>query len=205
MDKLTIISGALFLAADIFAVVSLAMPDWIVSDIGGELRKDEFFFSLLFFRVRLLGSGVFWVSCLFVLLLLLSWVIGLVFGIIVEWRLSYGREFWVKACPCWEGVSFRTGDFSYNNIGFILSKWYITKLGHLIMCLKVVQFQVVTVAKVRKSELGQDTGLLMNHHGNLQILSCQSIYTVEIYWPLSPYLLPLLPQYIVAEYSLCMW
>lgn len=36
MDKLTIISGALFLAADIFAVVSLAMPDWIVSDIGGE-------------------------------------------------------------------------------------------------------------------------------------------------------------------------
>lgn len=36
MDKLTIISGALFLAADIFAVVSLAMPDWIVSDIGGK-------------------------------------------------------------------------------------------------------------------------------------------------------------------------
>lgn len=36
MDKLTIISGALFLAADIFAVVSLAMPDWIVSEIGGE-------------------------------------------------------------------------------------------------------------------------------------------------------------------------
>ncbi|ROT73337.1 putative uncharacterized protein C16orf52-like A [Penaeus vannamei] len=38
MDKLTIISGALFLAADIFAVVSLAMPDWIVSDIGGDTR-----------------------------------------------------------------------------------------------------------------------------------------------------------------------
>lgn len=50
MDKLTIISGALFLAADIFAVVSLAMPDWIVSDIGGELRKDEFFFLFIVFQ-----------------------------------------------------------------------------------------------------------------------------------------------------------
>ncbi|XP_072916226.1 uncharacterized protein C16orf52 homolog B isoform X2 [Hemitrygon akajei] len=29
MDKLTIISGCLFLAADIFAIASLANPDWI--------------------------------------------------------------------------------------------------------------------------------------------------------------------------------
>ena len=36
MDKLTVISGALFVAADVFAVVSLVMPDWIVSDIGGK-------------------------------------------------------------------------------------------------------------------------------------------------------------------------
>ncbi|KAH9498383.1 hypothetical protein Btru_008138 [Bulinus truncatus] len=36
MDKLSIISGALFFAADIFAVVSLAMPHWIVSEIGGD-------------------------------------------------------------------------------------------------------------------------------------------------------------------------
>ncbi|KAL5019354.1 hypothetical protein ScPMuIL_005076 [Solemya velum] len=36
MDKLGIISGALFFAADVFAVASLAMPDWIVSDIGGK-------------------------------------------------------------------------------------------------------------------------------------------------------------------------
>lgn len=35
MDKLSIISGALFFAADIFAVSSLAMPQWIVSDVGG--------------------------------------------------------------------------------------------------------------------------------------------------------------------------
>ena len=37
MDKLSIISGALFFAADIFAVISLAMPQWIVSDIGGKI------------------------------------------------------------------------------------------------------------------------------------------------------------------------
>uniref|UniRef100_T1J1T7 Uncharacterized protein n=1 Tax=Strigamia maritima TaxID=126957 RepID=T1J1T7_STRMM len=36
MDKLTVISGALFLAADIFAIVSLALPDWITSEVGGK-------------------------------------------------------------------------------------------------------------------------------------------------------------------------
>ena len=39
MDKLTIISGALFLAADIFAVASLAMPDWIVTEVIKSLQK----------------------------------------------------------------------------------------------------------------------------------------------------------------------
>ncbi|XP_014608121.1 uncharacterized protein C16orf52 homolog A isoform X2 [Polistes fuscatus] len=38
MDKLTIISGALFLAADMFAIVSLGMPDWIITDVGGDTR-----------------------------------------------------------------------------------------------------------------------------------------------------------------------
>ncbi|XP_050475861.1 uncharacterized protein C16orf52 homolog A isoform X1 [Bombus vancouverensis nearcticus] len=38
MDKLTIISGTLFFAADIFAIVSLAMPDWIITDVGGDTR-----------------------------------------------------------------------------------------------------------------------------------------------------------------------
>lgn len=41
MDKLSIISGALFFAADIFAVVSLAMPHWIVSEIGGKLYQHQ--------------------------------------------------------------------------------------------------------------------------------------------------------------------
>ncbi|XP_049859602.1 uncharacterized protein C16orf52 homolog B isoform X4 [Schistocerca gregaria] len=38
MDKLTLISGTLFLAADIFAIVSLAMPDWITTEVGGDTR-----------------------------------------------------------------------------------------------------------------------------------------------------------------------
>lgn len=38
MDKLTVISGTLFFAANVFAIVSLVLPDWIVSDVGGSLR-----------------------------------------------------------------------------------------------------------------------------------------------------------------------
>ena len=35
MDRLTLTSCLLFVIADIFAVVSVAMPDWIVTDVGG--------------------------------------------------------------------------------------------------------------------------------------------------------------------------
>lgn len=38
MDKLTTISATLFLAADIFAIVALAVPDWIVTDVGGKTQ-----------------------------------------------------------------------------------------------------------------------------------------------------------------------
>lgn len=38
MDRMTTVSAALFMAADVFAIVSLAMPDWIVTDVGGETR-----------------------------------------------------------------------------------------------------------------------------------------------------------------------
>ncbi|RLU19937.1 hypothetical protein DMN91_008496 [Ooceraea biroi] len=38
MDKLTIISGVLFLFADICAIISIAMPDWIITDVGGDTR-----------------------------------------------------------------------------------------------------------------------------------------------------------------------
>ncbi|XP_029675443.1 lariat debranching enzyme-like isoform X2 [Formica exsecta] len=38
MDKLTIISGILFLLADISAIISIAMPDWIITDVGGDTR-----------------------------------------------------------------------------------------------------------------------------------------------------------------------
>jgi hypothetical protein len=32
MDKLTVISGFLFFLADVFAIASLANPEWIVTD-----------------------------------------------------------------------------------------------------------------------------------------------------------------------------
>ncbi|XP_015906444.1 uncharacterized protein C16orf52 homolog A [Parasteatoda tepidariorum] len=38
MDRLTVISCALFLSANLFAVISLILPDWIVSDVGGNTR-----------------------------------------------------------------------------------------------------------------------------------------------------------------------
>lgn len=50
MDKLTLISGTLFIAADIFAIVSLAMPDWIITDVGGEyfhLSRSLYFTGLI--------------------------------------------------------------------------------------------------------------------------------------------------------------
>lgn len=43
MDKLTTISATLFMAADIFAIISLAMPDWVI-DAGG---KWKFYFLCL--------------------------------------------------------------------------------------------------------------------------------------------------------------
>ncbi|RWS09787.1 uncharacterized protein B4U79_01340 [Dinothrombium tinctorium] len=38
MDKLTLISGGLFISADIFAVLSILLPNWIVSEVGGDTR-----------------------------------------------------------------------------------------------------------------------------------------------------------------------
>lgn len=38
MDRLTTISASFFMAADIFAIISLATPDWIVTDVGGNIR-----------------------------------------------------------------------------------------------------------------------------------------------------------------------
>lgn len=41
MDKLTTISATLFMAADVFAIVSLAMPDWIVTEEAGKLNVPK--------------------------------------------------------------------------------------------------------------------------------------------------------------------
>ncbi|KAG5333856.1 DBR1 enzyme, partial [Acromyrmex heyeri] len=38
MDKLTIISVILFFLADISAIISISMPDWIITDVGGDTR-----------------------------------------------------------------------------------------------------------------------------------------------------------------------
>jgi len=38
MDKMSIISGALFFAANVFAVTALALPDWIITEVGGTTR-----------------------------------------------------------------------------------------------------------------------------------------------------------------------
>lgn len=40
MDKLTTVSATLFFFADVFAIVSLAMPDWIVTDVGGNSNNN---------------------------------------------------------------------------------------------------------------------------------------------------------------------
>ncbi|KAB0353129.1 hypothetical protein FD754_017986 [Muntiacus muntjak] len=41
MDKLTIISGCLFLAADIFAIASIANPDWINTGESAESPRAD--------------------------------------------------------------------------------------------------------------------------------------------------------------------
>jgi modulator of smoothened protein len=51
MDKLSIISGALFLAADVFAIASLCMPNWIVSTVSGKLNVLSLNFNCYVFHV----------------------------------------------------------------------------------------------------------------------------------------------------------
>ena len=46
MDKLTVISGCLFLAADIFAIASIANPDWISTGDSAGRFPHEFFLAL---------------------------------------------------------------------------------------------------------------------------------------------------------------
>lgn len=41
MDKLTTISATLFMAADVFAIVSLALPDWIITEEAGNNWKKK--------------------------------------------------------------------------------------------------------------------------------------------------------------------
>jgi len=38
MDRITVISAVLFVIADIFSIVSLILPDWVVTDVAGDTR-----------------------------------------------------------------------------------------------------------------------------------------------------------------------
>ena len=49
MDVLILISGVLFFAADVFAVASLANPEWVVSDDASKLILKLNHLLLLFF------------------------------------------------------------------------------------------------------------------------------------------------------------
>lgn len=53
MDRLTTISASFFMVADIFAIVSLATPDWIVTDVGGKTKFAIFFVSLNVFYLSI--------------------------------------------------------------------------------------------------------------------------------------------------------
>lgn len=63
MDKLTIISGTLFLAADVFAIVSLAMPDWIITDVGGNAYQFSIFLMninvILTKQIKIINSTLY--------------------------------------------------------------------------------------------------------------------------------------------------
>lgn len=59
MDKLTVISGTLFMTADVFAIVSLAMPDWIITEVGGNFYAIHRYFrpySILFTTLNMYMS-----------------------------------------------------------------------------------------------------------------------------------------------------
>ena len=56
MDKLSVISGALFFAADLFAIAGLAMPNWIVSDVGGKQLKKLTLEKHVKYRPKILGA-----------------------------------------------------------------------------------------------------------------------------------------------------
>lgn len=41
MDKLTVMSCLLFFTADVFVIVAISMPDWIVTNVGGNIQHFE--------------------------------------------------------------------------------------------------------------------------------------------------------------------
>lgn len=56
MEKLTVVSGFLFFIADIFAIASLANPEWIITDVAG--NDDHRVLGTLISRPKFLLTDV---------------------------------------------------------------------------------------------------------------------------------------------------
>lgn len=65
MDKLTIISGCLFLAADIFAIASIANPDWINTGEAEGKNNIIALHWLTLVKCSLLGLFRLWIRTFF--------------------------------------------------------------------------------------------------------------------------------------------
>ena len=93
MNKLSLISGALFIIADILAIISIFIPHWIISDVGGETRlgliyscftlyKRKQFCQLADFQLEwtitlvLIIVGCLFITATFILLILSNWVVA---------------------------------------------------------------------------------------------------------------------------------
>ena len=126
MDKLTVISAVLFLTADILAIISLILPDWIVSEVGGDTR-----FGLLRSCVSIYGRNTYcfaarlqteWTMTLLCIIMgCVCVTTTVVLFIISKWNpsvISYGRWFGFAAMVlfCLAAVIFPMG-FTVESIG----------------------------------------------------------------------------------------
>ena len=126
MDKLTVISTALFLTSDILAIISLLLPDWIVSEVGGDTR-----FGLLRSCVSIYGRNTYcyssqlqteWTMTLLCIILgCICVTTTVVLFIASKWNpsvISYGRWFGFAAMVlfCLAAVIFPMG-FTVESIG----------------------------------------------------------------------------------------
>ena len=119
MDKLTLISGTLFLVADMFALTSLVLPDWIVTEVGCDTRLGLMVTCVTSHRRPTLCSapqlpGAWLLALVCVMLGILAVTATIVLIILSVWRRSnamydkwmgfIGVIFFCR-CPCIRLVS----------------------------------------------------------------------------------------------------